>query len=473
MKIYTILILFFVNSGIAFASQEKHPNIIYIMMDEWGYFEWSAMGHPILETPNIDKMAAQGMRFTQLLAGGNVCAPTRSALMTGLHTGHTTVRSNGSRKPLPVGEPTLARMLKSAGYATGGFGKWGLGDRGTTGVPENQGFDLFFGYYHQVHAHTFYPRYLVRNSARIDLVGNTGDPHQGETFSHSLIHKEGLRFIENHGAKKEPFFAYLAWTPPHGQWGMPKDDPAWLKYKDRVWDAKNQRGKHDAQMYAAMVEMVDRQIGEIVQLLKDLEIDKDTIIFICGDNGGQDYFKTKNHPHGFLAPNLNPKTGVRFRGGKGNFYEGGLRVPFIVRWPGKIKGGSVSDHLGYFPDVMPTLAELAGADAREDTDGISFAPTLLGTDAPESIQEQHEFLYWQDPKWEAVRMGNWKAVRAKKNMSFELYDLSKDLGELNDVAEQNVEILQKIKGYTREAITPVRSGKVLDPSVGYQKRKKR
>jgi len=467
MKIKITLTLLLLSCGTVFADEEKTPNIVYIMMDEWGYFESSAMEHPILKTPNIDKIAAEGMRFTQLLAGGNVCAPTRSTLMTGLHTGHTTVRSNGSRAPLPVGEPTLARMLKSAGYSTGGFGKWGLGDRGTTGVPENQGFDVFFGYYHQVHAHTYYPRYLLRNSKQIYLPGNTNDYHQGETFSHSLIHKEGLQFIRDHGSKKKPFFAYLAWTPPHGQWGMPKDDPAWLKYKDKVWDAKNQLGEHDAQMYAAMVEMVDRQIGEIAQLLKELEIDKNTIIFICGDNGGQDYFKTKQHPHGFLAPNLNPKTGVRFRGGKGNFYEGGLRVPFIVRWPGKIREGSVSNHLGYFPDVMPTLAELTGANARNDTDGISFAPTLLG----KSDQEQHEFLYWQDPKWEAVRMGDWKAVRSKKRTSFELYDLSKDLGELNNVAKSNPDIMKQMKAFSQGSISPLRVGEVLDPSAGFRKKR--
>jgi len=465
------LVFFLLMCGPVIAQQKEAPNIVYIMMDEWGYFEWSAMGHPILETPNIDNIAAEGMRFTQLLAGGNVCAPTRSALMTGLHTGHTTVRSNGSRVPLRVGEPTLARMLKDAGYATGGFGKWGLGDRGTTGVPEEQGFDQFFGYYNQSHAHTYYPRYLVRNSKRVDLPGNTDDLHHGETFSHSLIHKEGMQFIREHGTDEQPFFAYLAWTPPHGQWGMPEDDPAWLKYQNKVWDAKNQRGKHDAQIYAAMVEMVDRQIGEIVQLLKELGIDDETLIFICGDNGGQDYFKTKKHPHGFLAPNLNPQTGLRFRGGKGKFYEGGLRVPFIVRWPGKIKAGSVSDYLGYFPDVMPTLAELTGAVAREDTDGISFTPTLLGEATAGRRQEQHRFLYWQDPKWEAVRWGNWKAVRSKKSSIFELYDLSTDLGELNDVSGQNQEVLQRIKEFAQGAITPVRAGEVLDPSVGYKKRK--
>ena len=243
---------------------------------------------------------------------------------------------------------------------------------GTTGVPEKHGFDTFFGYYHQVHAHTYYPRYLIHNSKKVSLAGNTGDYHTGKTFSHTLIHAEGLKFIREN--KDRPFFAYLPWTPPHGLWGMPEDDPAWQKYKDKKWDARNQRGKYDAQMYAAMVEMVDRQIGEIMALLKELEIDENTIVFVCGDNGGQPYFQSQNHPHGFFAPNLNPKTGIRFRGGKGNFYEGGLRIPFIVRWPGSIEAGSVSDHLGYFPDVMPTLAEISGAKPRKDTDGISFLP---------------------------------------------------------------------------------------------------
>lgn len=443
------------------------PNIVYIMMDEWGYFEWSGMGHPILETPNIDRFASEGMRFSQFLSGGNVCAPTRSVLMTGLHTGHTPVRSNGGGQPLPAGEFTLASMLKDAGYATGGFGKWGLGDAGTTGVPEALGFDVFFGYYHQVHAHTYYPEYLIRNSERVPLEGNTGHYFRGETFSHTLIHEEGLEFIRKHGSAGEPFFAYLPWTPPHGLWGMPEDDPAWLKYKDKQWDAANQRGEHDAQMYAAMVEMVDRQIGEIMALLKELDIDRNTIVFVCGDNGGQPYFQNDKHPHGFLAPNLDPKTGLRFRGGKGNFYEGGLRIPFLVRWPGKIAPGSVSDFLGYFPDVMPTLAELAGTDPREDTDGVSIVPTLLGEEKVGRKQAQHEFLYWEDPKSVAVRMGHWKAIRPSEGARFELYDLRTDLGEQVNVADQNPKVLKRMLALAKGARTPVRKGRVLDTSKGY------
>jgi len=442
------------------------PNIIYIMMDEWGYFESSGMGHPIIQTPNIDKLASEGIRFTQFLAGGNVCAPTRSALMTGQHTGHTTVRSNGGGMSLSADDITIANILKEAGYATGGFGKWGLGDAGTTGVPEMHGFDTFFGYYHQVHAHTYYPRYLIRNSEKVPLQGNTGDYLTGKTFAHNLIHTEGLEFIRRN--KDHPFFAYFPWTPPHGYWAMPEEDPAWKKYKDLEWNASNQKGEHDAQMYAAMVEMVDREIGEIVALIEELDINENTIIFICGDNGGQAYFKNEHHPHGFLAPNLDPLTGMRFRGGKGNFYEGGLRIPFMVWWPEKIKAGKTSDHLGYFPDIMPTLAELADAEPPGNTDGISIVPTLLGVENARRKQEKHEYLYWEDPNSCAVRMSNWKAIRPNKGNSFELYNLSTDLEELNDLADQHPDILEKMIMYANQAHTPARKGKVLDASVGFK-----
>lgn len=447
-------------------SSSDKPNIAYIMLDEWGYYEWSAMGHPVLQTPNIDKLASEGMRFTQFLAGGAVCAPTRSTLMTGQHTGHTTVRTNGGGAALCADDITIAEILKTRGYATGGFGKWGIGDAGTTGVPEKHGFDIFFGYYHQVHAHTYYPRYLLRNSQKIFLEGNTGDYHTGKTFSHNLIYEEGLNFIRAN--KDRPFFAYFPWTPPHGLWGMPEDEPSWQKYKNKKWDAKNQRGKYDAQMYAAMVEMVDRQIGEIMALLKELGIDRNTIVFVSGDNGGATYFSTDKHPHGFFAPNLDPKTGIRFRGGKGSFYEGGLRVPFIVRWPGKIKPGTVSDHLGYFPDILPTLAELAGAEPFRRTDGISIVPTLLGEKPAGRKQKEHEYLYWENPKSCAVRMKNWKAVKPNNARPFELYDLSQDIEEQNNVAEQHPDILKTMMAYANKAHTAPRKGQVLDASIGFK-----
>lgn len=241
------------------AAAPSKPNIIYFVIDELGYYESSHMGHPEFRTPNLDRLAAEGTRFTQFLAGSAVCAPTRCVLLTGKHTGHTTVRNNGGFDPLLPGEYTVGSVLKSAGYATGGFGKWGNGGRGTSGVPEKHGFDVFFGYYDQVHAHTFFPRYLVRNSAEVPLPGNTGDPRAGQTFSQYRIFEESKQFIRAN--KDQSFFAYLAWTPPHGLWGLPKDDPAWALYKDKPWS-------EDAKIYAAMVNLVDRELGEICDLLK-------------------------------------------------------------------------------------------------------------------------------------------------------------------------------------------------------------
>ncbi len=444
----------------------RPPNIIYLMLDEWGYYEWSGAGHPILRTPNIDALAGEGMRFTQALAGANVCAPTRSCLLTGMHTGHTTVRANRGGLALRADDITIAEVLKKAGYATGGFGKWGVGDRGTTGVPEKHGFDMFFGYYHQVHAHTHYPRYLLRNSEIVPLAGNTDDFQTGKTFAQHVIYDEAVKFIKAN--KDRPFLCYLPWTPPHGLWGIPADEPAWQRYKDFDWDATNQRGLKDAQIYGAMVEMVDRMVGEILRLLKDLKIDEDTIVFVCGDNGGQPYFCNKKHPHGFFAPNLNPVTGVRFRGGKGNFYEGGLRIPFLVRWPKHIKPGQVSDHLCYFPDIMPTLAELAGVESPKDIDGISIVPTLLGEKAAGRKQQTHEYLYWEDPKSVAVRWGNYKAIKPAKSKTFELYDLGADVEEAHNIAADHPDIVQKLAGFAATAHSPVRPGKVLDADAGFK-----
>ena len=249
----------FLAAGWSAAAEEKpvqaqRPNIVYFIIDELGYYESSHMGHPALHTPNMDQLAAEGMRFTQLLAGSSVCAPTRCTLLSGKHTGHCTVRNNGGFDPLLPGEETIASVLKRAGYATGAFGKWGNGGRGTSGVPEKHGFDLFFGYYDQVHAHTYFPRYLIRNSEEVPLAGNTGNPKGGATFSQYRIFEESKQFIRDN--KERPFFAYLAWTPPHGKWGIPKDDPSWARYKDKPWP-------DDAKIYAAMVNLVDRELGEI------------------------------------------------------------------------------------------------------------------------------------------------------------------------------------------------------------------
>jgi arylsulfatase A-like enzyme len=452
-------------SGFA-APPTRPPNIVYIVLDEWGYYESSGMGHPLLKTPNIDRMAAEGMRFTRMHAGGNVCAPTRCTLMTGKHTGHATVRTNPGGVPLRADDVTIAEVLKHAGYATGGFGKWGLGDRGTTGVPEKHGFDVFFGYYHQVHAHSFFPNYLLRNSEKVPLKGNTGDFHKGETFSQDLIFAESVKFIRAH--KDGPFFAYLPWTPPHGQWGMPEDDPAWKQYRDAAWDISDPAVARNAKMYAAMIAMDDRQVGSILALLKELQIDDNTIVFLSGDNGGLEYFKDAKHPDGFFAPNRDPRTGTRLRGGKGNFYEGGITVPFIVRWPGHITPGAVSDYVGYFPDAFPTLAELAGTTPPGGLDGVSLLPTLLGESAAGRAQKQHAVFYWEDPRSHAVRSGDWKAIQPGPKASYELYNLAEDLEEKHDLAAKHPEILARLKALAAAEHTPVEVGQVLDPAQGFQ-----
>ncbi len=459
------LILLAPAPGFAAAAQ-RPPNIVYIMLDEWGYFESSGMGHPLLKTPNIDRMAAEGMRFTRMHAGANVCAPTRCTLMTGKHTGHATVRANGGGLPMRADDVTLAEVLKRAGYATGGFGKWGLGDRGTTGVPEKHGFDVFFGYYHQVHAHSFFPNYLLRNSEKVPLPGNTGDFKKGATFSQDLIFAESIKFIREH--KDGPFFAYLPWTPPHGRWGMPEDEPAWKQYKDAPWPIADPATAEDARMYAAMIAMDDRQIGPVFALLKELKIDDNTIVFLSGDNGGLAYFADDAHPDGFFAPNRDPRTGTRFRGGKTNFYEGGIMIPFIVRWPGHITAGSTSDYVGYFPDVFPTLSDLAGVKPPADLDGISLLPTLLGETSAGRPQKQHDFLYWEDPRSQAIRMGDWKAIQPAKNKPLELYNLAEDIEEKHDLAARFPDVLAKLKAKAEAEHTPNVVGSVLDPAQGFQ-----
>jgi len=462
------------------ARTKNQPNIVYIMLDELGYFELSCMGNKYLLTPNIDKMADEGMRFTQALAGSAVCAPTRSVFLTGQHSGHTAIRANGEGLCIKADDVTIGEVLKGAGYATGGFGKWGVGDRGTTGVPEKHGFDIFYGYYNQVHAHTYYPEYLVRNSELEYLEGNTGDYFEGGTYSHYLIFEEAKKFIREN--KDRAFFCYCPWTPPHGKWGMPDDEPSWAMYKDKEWDAGYQKSENDAQKYAAMVNMIDRQIGEIFELLEELGLEEDTIVFVSGDQGGEHYFKTDKYPEGFFEPN-----GGVFRGEKRDLYEGGLRIPMIVKWPGKIEGGVVSDYLWYFADVMPTLAELAGVEVPASCDGISIVPTLLG----EGGQAEHEFIYWEYVGGRAVRMGDWKAIcpgnRNNKQIRktdgggrleviyewskepWELYDLSKDVGERNDVADDHPEILSKMKAFAEGEHTANYQGEILDGDLAYRK----
>ena len=419
------------------------PNIVFIVVDDMGWADLGCYGSRQIKTPNIDQMAAEGVRFTQAYSGCTVCAPARSVLMTGLHMGHTSVRGNTGGIPLRDEDVTVAEVLKQAGYATGGFGKWGLGDVDTPGVPEKHGFDEFFGYYHQVHAHDYWAQYLWRNSQKIAMTGEKGS---AERYTHNRIFEQMLKFIRRN--KDKPFFCYAPWTPPHGQYQIPESDLAWQMYKDKSWP-------RDAKVAAAMDTMIDRHVGELLDLLKELDIDERTIVFFCSDNGAAKRFDGVLDSSGPL------------RGFKRSMYEGGIRVPLIACWPGKTKAGSVSEHLCYFADVMPTLADLAGAlpYMSADVDGLSIVPELTGrTDE----QKKHEFLYWewQLYNWgkskdvpnglmQAVRMGKWKAVRHKSNVPFELYDLSSDIGEKNNIADRHPEIVAKIEAYIkRDRVEP-------------------
>jgi len=434
--------------GVSSAATESKPNIVYLIDDELGYFEPGFMGGQTIQTPNFDKMAAGGIVFRNLFAGGSVCAPTRCCLLTGKHSGHTSVRSNGGGTPLRAEEETIASILKARGYATGGFGKWGCGGRDSTGVPEKHGFDVFFGYYDQVHAHTYYPPYLIRNSAEVKLEGNNGGT-VGKTYSHYVIHQEALKFIREHA--QEPFFAYLPYTPPHGNFNIPDADPAWALYRDKPWP-------EPARRYAAMVTVVDRQMGEILALLKELGIEQNTLIFFSGDNGAADYFTSEDYPRGVHSGNKNPQTGVEYRGHKGNLYEGGLRVPFFAYWPGSIAPGRASEYLGYFPDVLPTIAEATGAQAPADIDGLSLLPELIGEAAAGHKQAQHDFLYWETGGWTAIRQGQWRAVRPKASQPWELYDVSSDPSESKDLAAAQPAILGKLTALAEKAHVPAVEG---------------
>lgn len=428
------------------------PNVVLILADDLGYGHVGCFGQTKIKTPNIDKLAAEGMRFTSFYSGACVCAPARSTLMTGLHTGHTAVRNNGLDRHLYPEDVTLAEVLKKAGYATGGFGKWGLGREGTPGVAVKQGFDTWFGQYSQVHAHFYYPAFLMHDLERHPLPENAGK-RRGK-YAQDAIHKQALKFIA--ASKDRPFFAYLPYIVPHVELVAPPEDRReyegrWPKL-DRPDPRPGYLGSDDALAeFAGMVSYLDKLIGQVLDKLDELGLADNTIVLFTSDNGPQpgawtDIFVDFFDGNGPL------------RGAKTNFYEGGIRVPMLVRWPGKIQPGSRSDFVGYFADVMPTLAYLVGASQHlpKQLDGLSFAPTLLGQAAD---QKQHEYLYWeaagakQDTVQQAVRWGNWKAVRNRASPGFELYDLAADEAEQHDVAAQHPQVMQKIAAICREAHT--------------------
>lgn len=405
-------------------ADSKKPNIIFIVADDLGYADMGCYGSKSIQTPHIDRLAADGIRFTDFYSGSTVCAPARCVLMTGYHTGHATVRNNGGF-PIPDSEVTVAEVLKAAGYACGGFGKWGLGDVGTTGVPEKQGFDVFFGYYNQYHAHRYYTSFLWRNSTKVPLEGNGAA--EGKAYSHYAIIGETRKFIREN--KDKPFFCYCPWTPPHGEHVIPADDPAVALYKDKPWPAGEKT-------LAAMVSMLDRHVGEVRALVKELGLEDRTIILFTSDNG----------PAGTHEGTLD--SAGAFRGAKGNLYEGGIRAPLIAVWPGRIRPGQATSLPSYFADVLPTLADLGGAETPKGLDGISIVPTLLGETGGRK-QVAREYLYWeigrasktgQENYKQAARMGNWKAVRPEVGTPLELYDLAADVGEKNNVALKHPDI---------------------------------
>lgn len=425
-------------AGSANTSSEERPNIVFIIVDDMGWADLGCYGGKQIKTPNINRMAKEGIRFTDAYSGCTVCAPARSVLMTGLHMGHTSVRGNTGGIALRDEDVTVAEVLKRSGYATGGYGKWGLGDVGTAGVPEKQGFDEFFGYYHQVHAHDYWTEYLWRNSRKVPM---TGEPGSMERYTHNRIFEQTLNFIRKN--KDSPFFCYAPWTPPHGKYQIPESEPAWAMYKDKDWP-KN------AKVVAAMDTMLDRHVGELLSLLKELGLDERTIVFFCSDNGAAQRFDGVLDSSGPL------------KGHKRSMYEGGIRVPLIARWPGKIKAGAVSDLPCYFADMMPTFVELARSRKYMpgNIDGISIVPTLTGR---EKEQKKHAFLYWEWGRYnwakrrnepggpaQAVRMGKFKAVRPKSSAPFELYDLSKDIGEQNNIAAEHPRIVAKIDKWVKQ-----------------------
>jgi arylsulfatase len=472
----------------------KKPNIIYILADDLGYGELGCYGQQKIKTPNIDRLAAEGMKFSQHYSGSPVCAPSRCTLLTGKHTGHSQVRANDEMAelgdvwndpriegqwPLTKNTETIGTSLQNTGYTTSVIGKWGLGGPGSTGEPNKQGFDHWFGYLCQRQAHNYYPPHLWKNDKKFILEGNDyfsphqkfpddADPHDLNAYAQystkhyapDLMAEEALNFIKSN--KDNPFFLYFATPIPHVALQIPAD--SLKKYEDAFPETPylGEKGylPHPAPRaaYAAMISRMDRDIGHIIALLKKLGLDKDTLVIFSSDNGptyagGVDYEFFKS-----AGP---------LRELKGRIYEGGIRVPMIAHWPGHIKSGTESAHISAFWDVMPTLCEIANAPIPPDTDGISFAPTLLGS----GVQNKHAYLYWEFLSYggqQAVRMGRWKGIRTDlKNKdtdtSIQLYDLKEDIKESNNIAADNPEVVAKIKEIMQSART--KSGRFPFPEL--------
>ncbi|MCS7269557.1 MAG: arylsulfatase [Gemmataceae bacterium] len=434
-------------SGSAVQACERLPNIIMIVADDLGYAELGCYGQKWIKTPHLDQLAAQGMRWTHFYAGSPVCAPSRCALLTGKHTGHATIRNNRQYRPGEEGQfplrpddVTLTTLLQKKGYVTAAMGKWGLGNWDTSGSPLKHGFDYFFGYNCQVHAHSHYPTYIYRNGQKLELPGNDGKT--GRHYTHDLFEAEALAFVEKN--KDRPFFLYLPFTLPHVAIQVPEE--ALEEYRGKLGDDPPYDGgkgyqPHPAPRagYAAMVSRLDRSVGRIVARLRQLGLDKHTLVIFTSDNG-------PTHNVGGADSTFFQSAG-KLRGLKGSLYEGGIRVPFIAWWPGVIAAGTTCSHRFYFPDVLPTLCDVVGLPPPVDIDGLSFWPTLCGR----GTQKQHEFLYWEFPGYggqQAIIAGSWKAVRqnlSKGKIRTELYHLEMDEAEQHDVATEHPDIVARLE----------------------------
>ncbi|MDX9727273.1 MAG: arylsulfatase [Bacteroidales bacterium] len=440
---------------------KKLPNIVYILADDLGYGDLSCYGQEKFSTPNIDRLAADGMLFRQHYTGCTVSAPSRSSLMTGQHTGHTPIRGNKEwdpegQWPLPASSFTVAEMLSERGYTTGAFGKWGLGFVGTVGDPNLQGFDEFYGYNCQRLAHNYYPFHLWHNNEKILLHEN--DSGKTGTYSTDLIHKAALDFMTQNSDK--PFFIFYPTVIPHAE--LFAKEEYMERFRGKFDPEKSYKGTDDGPTFrlgpygsqpeghaafAAMVAQLDDYVGELIDKLRELNLEDNTIVMFASDNGP--------HLEGGADPDYFNSNGP-FRGYKRDMYDGGIRTSFLVKWPGRVKPGSVSDHVSAFWDVMPTLAEITGSRIPDGIDGISFLPELIGRK-----QKKHEYLYWefheQGGKM-AIRMGDWKAVKLNVDKTpggtVELYDLSADIGETNDLSASNPELVEKLEKLMDDAHTP-------------------
>ena len=436
---------------------DRPPNLIFILADDLGYGDLGCYGQREIKTPQLDQLAREGMRFTDFYAGATVCAPSRCVLMTGLHTGHCVVRGNaGKQRPeiqnLRDEDVTLAEVLTAAGYVSGLSGKWGIGDEGSAGLPTRQGFQHFFGYLNQHHAHNYYPAFLIRGEKRESLknvvpgIGDfgTGVATKKVEYAADLITADALQFVREQSKNQpdKPFFLYFAPTLPHanneaGKQGM--EVPELGEYENRDWPAP-QKG------HAAMVSRLDADVGRLLAILKELKLDENTLVIFSSDNGP--------HAEGGNDPLFNDSNGP-VRGKKRDLTDGGIRVPFIARWPGKIKAGSESAFVGGFQDMLPTFAELAGAKRHlpQQLDGLSIVPTLLG----QGKQPEHDHLYWafyEGAAGQALRQGKWKAIQQPYHSSVRLYDLSNDVGEEKNVAAEHPELVLELTAKMNAANVP-------------------